>query len=95
MFLKKKDFENKKKEENHPSDLTQKCFHFKTFPEISGQCYSEKWKEQKKFAVQALRTSGFGTSASEGKIQTQVYMYFCTAGVSKRTKMGVNFDQAV
>ncbi len=41
-------------------------------PEISGQRYSDKWKENKKFAVQALRKSGFGAPSSEQKVQAQV-----------------------
>ncbi len=40
--------------------------------EIFSQPYSEKWKANKKFAVQALKMFGFGTAAGEKRIQNEV-----------------------
>ena len=50
-----------------------KCFFSMVcFPELVFTGYSEKFKENRKFAMQALRTCGFGTPAGEAKMQALV-----------------------
>ena len=46
--------------------------HLSHISEIFNATYNDTWKENKKFAVQALRASGFGTRASESKVMNGV-----------------------
>ena len=46
--------------------------HLSHISEIFNATYNDTWKENKKFAVQALRASGFGTRASENKVMNGV-----------------------